>query len=187
MIVNPSTPASDDSDIITSDDSDIITEGCDSITAHHENFYISYDTFISHNIPALNAYVERSLKDDFMSNQCATAVEKFNEMQAVHPSFYEALSNYLVRGFVRPMKEPTYLNDILMELQELSVSLDGICSTLLEHGSLAFLAGPASSKTALLFPLLAEILLFLLICLVIAALSLKLGKEHNKRYLAYLS
>lgn len=37
------------------------------------------------------------------------------------------------------------------------------------------------------FPLLAEALLFLLICVVIAKLSSDLGKEHSKRFLAYTS
>jgi len=37
------------------------------------------------------------------------------------------------------------------------------------------------------FPLLAEALLFLLICAVITKLSSDLGKEHNKRVLAYTS
>lgn len=37
------------------------------------------------------------------------------------------------------------------------------------------------------FPLLAEALLFLLICVVIAKLSSDLGKDHSKRFLAYTS
>lgn len=37
------------------------------------------------------------------------------------------------------------------------------------------------------FPLLAEAVLFLLICAVITKLSFDLGKEHNKRVLAFTS
>jgi len=56
----------------------------------------------------------------------------------------------------------------------------------------ALLLGGISSAELLLptqaeFPLVAELLLFILICAVITKLSSGLGKEHNKRVLAFSS